>query len=403
MNIESDKGLWSNRVFHKLYWAHVISLVGSGISSIALGLLAHALVGASASAVLGYTLAIRIAVIVVFSPWAGQLAERFGAKATLIWSDLLRVGIVAAFFFVDAVWQIYVLAFFLNLGSAIFTPVYKAVIPGVVSDKDYPKALAAGSIAYDTSSILGPALAGLLIATVGFRGSFLFDAATFLVSALLVIALPRAAIEAPATTRTPPWHGLGAMFGRAPLRESLLLALQVSVAGAFVLVATVDFVKNDLALPDRFYAWAMAVYGVGSVCGAIAYSRGGTASRNGLVTFGAPAMISVLALVGYFQSFPILLVAWAVIGAVQSLLGIRGSELLAANSNKEERAHIYAAHFALSHAGWGLTYPLAGVLTSRLGFAQADWIFAGLVTAVAVPYWILRFRRRTYEANRSRG
>jgi MFS family permease len=164
MNNESENGLWSNRIFQKLYWAHVISLVGSGISSIALGLLAHALVGASASAVLGYTLAIRIAVIVVFSPWAGQLAERFGARATLIWSDLLRVGIVAAFFFVDAVWQIYALALFLNLGSAVFTPVYKAVIPGVVSDKDYPKALAAGSIAYDTSSILGPALAGLLIA-----------------------------------------------------------------------------------------------------------------------------------------------------------------------------------------------------------------------------------------------
>jgi hypothetical protein len=54
MNIESDKGLWSNDIFQKLYRAHVISLVGSGISSIALGLLAHALVGASASAVLGY-------------------------------------------------------------------------------------------------------------------------------------------------------------------------------------------------------------------------------------------------------------------------------------------------------------------------------------------------------------
>jgi NRE family putative nickel resistance protein-like MFS transporter len=397
MKPESNEGLWANRIFLKLYWAHVISLIGTGISSIALGLLAHALVGASASAVLGYTLAIRIAVIVLFSPWAGQFAERFGARATMIWSDLLRVGIVAAFFFVDAVWQIYVLAFFLNLGSALFTPVYKAVIPGVVSNRDYPKALAAGSIAYDTSSILGPALAGLLIATIGFRGSFLFDAATFLVSALLVIALPRTAIEAPKTTRTAPWHGLGAMFGRAPLRESLLLALQVSVAGAFVLVATVDFVKNDLALPDRFYAWAMAVYGIGSVCGAVAYSRCGPVFRNSLVSFGAPAMILALALVGHFQSFPTLLIGWGVIGAVQSLLGIRGSELLAANSNKEERAHIYSAHFALSHAGWGITYPLAGILTARWGFAPADWIFAGLVTVVAIPYWILHFRRRDPE------
>lgn len=389
---ENTSSLWKNSVFQKLYWAHVISLVGSGVSSVALGLLAHALVGASASAVLGYTLAIRIGVIVLFSPWAGQIAERFGARAMMIWSDLFRVAIVAGFFFVDAVWQIYVLAFFLNLGAALFTPIYKAVIPGVVSEKEYPKALAFGSIAYDTSSILGPALAGLLIATIGFRDSFLFDAGTFLASALLVIALPRVAIEAPKTSRTAPWHGIGAMLKRKPLRESLLLALQVSVAGAFVLVATVDFVKNDLALPDRSYAWAMAVYGLGSVCGALAYSHGKPAFRNLLVNAGAPVMIVALAMVGIFLSFPTLLAAWALIGAVQSLLGVRGSELLAANSDKQERAHIYAAHFALSHAGWGLTYPLAGLLTSRLGFANADWIFAGILVLVAVPYWALRLR-----------
>lgn len=388
------ESLWSNGVFQKLYWAHVVSLVGSGVSSVALGLLAHALVGASASAVLGYTLAIRIVVIVLFSPWAGQIAERCGARAMLIMSDLARVVVVGAFFFVDSVWQIYVLAFFLNLGSALFTPIYKAVIPGVVTEKDYPKALAFGSIAYDTSSIIGPALAGLLIATIGFRGSFLFDAVTFLISALLVIALPRMAIEAPKAARTAPWHGLGAMFGRMPLRESLLLALQVSVAGAFVLVATVDFVKNELALSDRSYAWAMAVYGLGSVCGALTYSHGRPAIRNAMVNLGAPVMICALALSGNFHSYAHLLIAWAFIGAIQSLLGIRGSELLAANSDKQERAHIYAAHFALSHAGWGITYPLAGWLTSRLGFSHTGWIFAGLLLVVAVPHTLPKFFNR---------
>ena len=91
-------------------------------------------------------------------------------------------------------------------------------------------------------------------------------------------------------------------------------------------------------------------------------------------------MIGALALVGFFLSFPTLLAAWAFIGAVQSLLGMRGS------------AHIYAAHFALSHAGWGLTHPLAGFLTSRFGFANADWIFVGILVLVALSYWGLRFR-----------
>lgn len=401
MNDSTESGggprLWANRVFQKLYWAHVVSLLGSGISSVALGLLAHALVGASASEVLGYTLTIRIVVIVLCSPWAGHVGQRFGARSMLIWSDMIRVGIVTAFFFVDAVWQIYVLAIFLNLGAALFTPIYKAVIPGVVTDKQYPKAFAIGSVAYDVSSILGPALAGLLIATIGFRGSFLVDAGTFALSALLVIALPRAAIEVSNATRTAPWHGVGAMFKRPALRESLLLALQVSVGGAFVLVGTVDFVKEELALPDRFYAWAMAFYGFGSVCGALGYSHVGSEIRKLMVAAGAPVMIAALILVCWLPSFSILLVAWAFIGAVQSMLGVRGGELLATNSKIEERAHIFAAHFALSHAGWGLTYPLAGVLTTRIGFVNAGWIFAAMLMGVSIPFGVLRQTRAATE------
>ncbi|MGC1480367.1 MAG: hypothetical protein WA771_07675, partial [Chthoniobacterales bacterium] len=59
-NGEPTASLWRNRPFQQIFWAHVISLVGSGLSSVALGLLAHQLVGASASMVLGVTLAIRI-------------------------------------------------------------------------------------------------------------------------------------------------------------------------------------------------------------------------------------------------------------------------------------------------------------------------------------------------------
>src|SRR5215217_2519989 len=192
---ELDSPLWRHGAFQKLFWAHVISLIGSGLSSVALALLAHHLVGASASAVLGVTLAIRIIVIVFCSPWAGQIAERFGARVIMIGSDIVRAGVVIGFFFANSVWQIYALAFVLNLGAALFTPVYKAVIPGVVSEAQYPRALALGTIAYDTANILGPSLAGLVIAMVGFRGNFIVDGFTFLVSAALLFGVPRLLME----------------------------------------------------------------------------------------------------------------------------------------------------------------------------------------------------------------
>lgn len=380
--------LWRHRVFQQLFWAHALSLVGSGLTSVALGLLAHELVGASASTVLGITLAIRIIVIVVCSPWTGRIAARWGARRMMVVSDIARAGLMVGFLCADAVWQIYVLAVFLNLGSAIFTPIYRAVIPEVVTPAQYPRAVAIGSIAYDASNILGPSLAALVIATVGFRGIFVVDAITFLVSAALLFGLPRLAMEMrpkEAKSKVSATHGMTAMFRRAPLRDSLYFALQTSVAGAFVIVASVDFVKNELRLSDTAYAWMMASFGIGSVCGALGYSRMTVIGRDRSVHLAGPAMILALAAAAAFGGYAPVVAAWWFIGAGYSILGIRGSELLASNSEGEERPDIYAAHFALSHAGWGLTYPLAGILTTRLGFAPTAWIFAAILLAVIVP------------------
>ena len=61
---------------------------------------------------------------------------------------------------------------------------------------------------------------------------------------------------------------------------------------------------------------------------------------------------------------------------------------MAANSDGAERSHIYAAHFALSHAGWGLTYPLAGFATTTFGFSITAGIFAALIVLVSLPMWL---------------
>jgi len=233
----------------------------------------------------------------------------------------------------------------------------------------------------------------LTIAMVGFRGNFAANALTFVVSAVLLIGLPRlGTAKSVAQTRTSLSHGISAMFHRSQLRETLYLALQVSIAGGFVLVATVDFIKGQLALSDASYAWAMAAYGIGSVAGAGLYGRCNARSRNRFVNAAAPLMVLALVGAGFFHRFEPLLLAWALAGAGQCVLGIRGNELLAANSDPVERSHIYAAHFSLSHVGWGLTYPLAGFLVTAVGFEFGAYVFAGLLGIVAVPIWIARMR-----------
>jgi MFS family permease len=393
--------LWRNRAFTRLFWAHSISLLGASLSSVAIGLLAHELVGTSVSQVVGIALTIRIAVVVFLSPFAGMVADKFGTKATLLGADFIRAGIVVGFFFTQAVWQIYVLAFLLNLASALFTPVYKAAIPNLVTAAQYPRALSFGAVAYDFANITGPPLAGLLILSFGFRGNFLLHAAAFLVSAALIAPLRFKGAGTPVAAKPRRLHGVSAMFRRRELLQALFLAVQISIAGGFVLVATVDHVKNNLGLPDSYYAWAMAAYGIGSVAGALSY---GQCAREGVKVFLIATvpwgMLAGLFLAAWGHGFGLLLVAWVMTGAGQSVLGIRSNELLAANSVPQERSHIYAAHFSLSHAGWGLTYPLAGWSTTTLGFHHAAFLFSLLLlTAITFQGIYLRLRQGPREGS----
>ena len=116
--------------FRRLFVAQIIALVGTGLSTVALTLLAYDLVGGNAAAVLGTAMAFKMIAYVVFAPIVGGLAHRFPRKAFLILMDIVRAGIVLAMPFVTEVWQIYALIFLLNLFSARFQARIRGDHPG---------------------------------------------------------------------------------------------------------------------------------------------------------------------------------------------------------------------------------------------------------------------------------
>ena len=314
----SSPSPWTNRTFVALFGAHVTSLIGSAIGSIALGLLAKELVDAKVTEVLGITMTIRIAILVFVAPLAGRVADLLGRKATLIITDLVRVLVLGAFFFVTEVWQIYVLAVLMNLGAALFTPVYKAIIPGVTGEEAYPKALAAGTIAYDLSQIFGPAMAAFLLQLVDFRGIFLIDAATFVISVMLIMPLSLTLRSGTTSEKKPPSHllfGIRRMLSVPELRHSLLLALRVSIVGALALVATIGYVTVELGLSSSLYAWAMAALGIGSMLGVTAYAYLPSPLQARMEQLALPMLVASLILAATVQTYWALVIAWVLSGA----------------------------------------------------------------------------------------
>src|SRR5215475_14944007 len=101
----TPRSLWRNHDFRLLFGAQIISLLGSGVTTVGLALFAYQLTGgASATAVIGNALMLRIFAFLLFSQPAGVIADRVSKKKILITADVVRFGLLALFPFVTEVW-----------------------------------------------------------------------------------------------------------------------------------------------------------------------------------------------------------------------------------------------------------------------------------------------------------
>uniref|UniRef100_UPI003704963E MFS transporter n=1 Tax=Brevibacterium casei TaxID=33889 RepID=UPI003704963E len=153
-----------NPTYAKLFSAQVIALLGTGLLTVALGLLAFEPPGGHAGVVMGVAMTIKMVAYVAVSPLTTALTARLKRKPLLIGTDLIRAGVALSLPFVTEVWQINVLIFLLQSASATFTPPFQAVIPSVLPDEgQYTRALSLSRLAYDLESLVSPMLAAALL------------------------------------------------------------------------------------------------------------------------------------------------------------------------------------------------------------------------------------------------
>lgn len=370
----------TNPTYGRLFAAQVIALVGTGLMTVALGLLAYDLAGANAGVVLGTALAIKMVAYVGIAPVAQALSDRLPRRRVLVTLDLLRAAVALCLPFVSEVWHIYVLIFVLQAASAGFTPTFQATIPDILPEEDdYTRALSLSRLAYDLESLVSPMLAAALLTVIDFHNLFAGTVVGFLVSAALVVS-----VTLPATRPGPPrgfWsrttRGLRLYLATPRLRGLLAISLAVAASGAMVIVNTVVIVKARFGLGESEVAWALAAFGFGSMIAALALPR--LLERLGdrpVMLWAAAAMVAGTALSALMGSFAVLLPLWLLIGFGYSAAQTLSGRLLRRSASEEDRPAIFAAQFALSHACWLLTYPLAGWLGAALGLGPTFLVMA---------------------------
>ncbi len=372
----------SNPTFRALFAAQIIALVGTGLLTVGLGLLAYDLAGERAGVVLGMALTLKMVAYVGLSPIAQALATRLPRKAVLVGADVVRALVALCLPFVSEVWQIYLLIFVLQSASATFTPAFQAVIPDVLPDEgDYTRALSLSRLAYDLENLLSPAMAALLLSLVGYNWLFVGTVFGFAGSGLLVLV-----------ANVPP---LGADAGQRPFRERLTrgvriylatprlrglwaLNLAASAVGAFVLVNTVVLVRSGYQGDERDLALAMAAFGAGSMGAALILPRLLERMADRPVMMGGAQGLALVALVmgavlavGGLPGWTVFLLVWAMTGFLYAAILTPSGRLLRRSAHAEDRPAVFAAQFALSHACWLVTYPTAGWAAEILGMGGA--------------------------------
>lgn len=382
----------ANRTFRHLFLAQAIALVGTGLLTVALGLLAYDLAGAEAGVVLGMALAIKMVAYVGVAPIVGAFSNQLPRRAFLVSMDLVRAAVALLLPFITEVWQIYVLMFLLQSASAAFTPTFQATIPDVLPDeKDYTRALSLSRLAYDLESLLSPALAAALLTIISFHWLFGGTVIGFLCSAALVLSvtLPRQVHARESGIFDKTTRGMRIFFKTPRLRGIMALNLSVATASTMVIVNTVVIVNVVLGRSDNDFALALGCFGAGSMAAALLLPRILDELSDRTVMVWASWLLGIVllafALVGWLGtvSWPALIIAWILLGVGRSAVQIPIGRLLRRSAQPADRPALFAAQFSLSHACALLTYPLAGWLGVLAGIPIALAVH-GLITVLGV-------------------
>lgn len=379
-----------NRTYRHLLFAQTVALLGTGLATVALSLMAFDLADDKAGQVLGTAMAIKMAAYVLIAPLASALAESLPRRVMLVSLDLIRAATALALPFVTEIWEVYLLIAVLQSASAAFTPTFQSTIPDTLPDEDdYTRALSLSRLAYDLENLISPALAAMILLVTSWQGLFLGTVIGFIASALLVVS-----VSLPTGSKAQENRGVYErarrgfrIFAATPrLRGLMALNLVVSLAGAMVIVNTVVLVKGQFGLTDQHTAMAFAAFGGGSMLAALALPSmlKRWKDRRVMLT-GAGILISGLVLALPVDRLGWLLPVWVWLGVGFSTAQTPVGRLLTRSSHGEDRPALFAAQFSLSHAGWLVAYPLAGWLGSVAGMQITLMVLASLALIALIP------------------
>jgi MFS family permease len=382
--------LLRNRDFTVSATAQAVSFFGDQVAVIVLVLRLHDH-GAGAWGVAGVLAAGALPVVLV-SPVAGVLADRWDSRRLLLASTALQVLVCTLLAFSNPVAIVLSLAGVLGAVEAVTSATWQALLPRIVGQERITAAVGLGRTATTAASMLAPAAGGLLAAAFGTTVPLLLDAGSYLavLTAAIVVRTHRQAVAGDGRPRVRMWDGFAFICSDRVIRPLLTGLLVFVLLGGVVNVVDVFLVRNTFGASDAWYGTVVALWMAGMVIGSLLGGRLRGESGSARAALGGTAIIAgALAAIAAVPTVGWLVPLELAGGFGNGMLNVAAGALLLTRAPEAIRGRVSAAVTGAANAAalgaLALGGTLAALLTPRTIFVIAAAGGALCVAVTAIP------------------
>jgi MFS family permease len=313
---------------YRLYWTgQLVSLIGTWMQSVAQGWLMHRLT--SSALMLGVLGFAQFLPVLLLSLWAGVIVDSIDKRKLLLFTQsafLIQAALLATAVSTGIVkpWMVLGLAFVFGTINAVDLPARQSFVVELVGKEDMSNAIALNSAAFNTARVLGPAIAGILLATVGEAGCFWLNAVSYIA---VIVSIGRMDVRPKPGIRFQVERALehmkeGVRYARSvrPVRNLLILLGTTAGLGFQYMILLPVYVRDILKADAKVYGLLVSAFGLGSLLSAAWMTRkqdrwalrrnifiGLLAAAIGMGTFAWSRTLSLSLAMGFLSGFGLIL------------------------------------------------------------------------------------------------
>jgi MFS family permease len=340
---------------------------------------------------LGAINASRALPLLVLGPLGGVIADRSDRKWLMLWTQVMLfvTALTMSIIIVTGhlqVWELFVFMGISGVAWAFNNPVRQSVVPNLVPKESLMNALALNSAGFNFTRIVGPAVGGLMLATVGAGENFMIQAVAYLGVASMVVQMRIPPVQRANTVsvRENLVDGARYVWGEPRLRMFMMLALVPMVMGMPYQTLFPVFAKKVLHQGEIGFGLELAATGVGAVLGTLTIATMGTVRRKGLMVLGAIfAMGIAILMFSQSRSFPLSLGLLVISGAAQMVYITTNQTILQLMIPDHLRGRVMGIYM-LNMGLMPLGALFAGSVASAFGAPTAAAIMGGSVASLAL-------------------